>query len=158
MANKSYGKKKDNFLVNVIIGFVAVMVILVVGVLVLNATGPKTEYSDFEQIGNYATISQKEEDAYFVYFYSESCGACNSIKASIMSFANDNELNTKVYMMDAYDTSGDRSFITGPGGVAMNSTPTLLLFENGTMTEFIVNADNITDFLESVEDGTYTLD
>jgi thiol-disulfide isomerase/thioredoxin len=158
MAKKSYGKKKDNFLVNVIVGFGAVMVLMVVAVLILNANGPKTEYSDFEQIGDYSTIASKSEDAYFVYFYSESCGACTSIKASMMSFANSNNLNTKVYLMDAYSTTGDRSFIKGPGDVAMNSTPTLLLFENGTLTEFIVNADNISDFLESVEDGTYTLD
>ena len=60
--------------------------------------------------------------------------------------------------MDAYGTSGDRSLITGPGGVGLTSTPTMLIFKDGLMVDFIVNADNITDFFDEVEAGSYTLD
>ena len=151
-------QKQDTFLRNIVIGFGAIMVILVVGVLILNAVGPASDYSDFDYIDSYQKISTQSEDAYFVYFYSEECGACNSIKKTMIEFSDDNELGLKVYMLDAYATSGDRSLITGPGGVAMNSTPTLLLFDNGNMVEFIVNADNISDFVTSVENGSYILD
>ena len=118
----------------------------------------KTKYSDFDAVTNYALVDNQVEDVYGVYFYSETCGACNSIKARLIAFADSNEMDLKIYMMDAYGTSGDRSLITGPGGVGLTSTPTMLIFKDGLMVDFIVNADNITDFFDEVEAGSYTLD
>lgn len=155
MAN-SY-KKKDNFLRNVLIGFGVTIVALVVGVTLLNIYGPSNSYDDFDKVTNYALIGQQTEDLYAVYFYSESCNACQQIKGRTMQFADNNELDMKVYMMDAATTGGDRSFIS-LGGQGLNSTPTMLIFKDGTLVNYYVGSDTIVDFYDDVENGNITFD
>lgn len=149
--------KKDNFLRNVIITFGALMGVLIIVIISMQLFGPMTSYSDFDYIEQYSLIDDQKEDVYGVYFYSEECGACNSIKANMIEFANGNELDMKLYLLDAYNTSGDRGLISGPGGAGLDSTPTLMIFKDGNMVDFIVNGDNINSFFDAVEAGTYTI-
>lgn len=158
MTIRNAGMVKDNFLRNVVIGFGIVTVVLVTAVILLNAFGPKTEYNDFEQVGNYALASQQEEDVYAVYFYSETCGACISIKGATMGFGNKNALDIPLYLMDSENTAGLINVIVGPGGETLQATPTMLVYKNGQIISFFQNAEVISDFYENVENGNYTLD
>lgn len=152
--------KKDNFLRNIIVGFGVVFVTLIVAVLLIDNFGPKNDYGDFDQINGAINVYTQDEDAYAVYFYSETCGGCIAVKSEVIDFGNSNNLDLKVYMLDAYKNGSpiDTSYVQGPGGVGLTSTPTLMLFESGQMIEFIVGADNVRNFFGAVEDGSYVLD
>ena len=146
---KSYKKKQDNFMRNIFIGFGVIFIILMAVFVYMRITEPK--YTDFEQVGNYAVADNMPEDQYAVYFYSETCPSCESIKNGMLKFANNNDLGLKFYLMDAGQTYGDR-LNEIPG---LTSTPTLIIYQNRQMVDFIVGSDNITEFMNEVNAGTY---
>ena len=163
---KTYKKKQDNFLRNVLIGFGSVFVVLFAVMLYFNIT--ELKYDDFEQVGTYDDVAKMPEDVYAVYYYSTSCGACNTIKSTVLDFAEENALGLKVYMLGHEQTSevipGARSRILDPAGPTetttgyLSSTPTLIVFQDGEIIEFIIGGNNIPDFIESVNNGSYTFD
>lgn len=146
---KTYKKKQDKFVRNIFIGFGVVFFLMFSIFLYMKITEPS--YSDFTQVGDYADIENMLEDTYAVYFYSETCPACNSIKSGFLKFAEENDLELKVYLLDLATTSGDR-LAENP---ALTSTPTLMIIQDGQIVDFIVSSDSIQTFMGEVADGTY---
>ena len=58
-----------------------------------------------------------------------------------------------VYLMDAYGTLGDKNVVVGPLGELLQYTPTLLIYTNGVLTQFIVGGEPIAAWLDDVENG-----
>lgn len=157
---KTHRKKEDNFLRNVLIVFGSVFVILLGVMIYYNITA--LDYDDFEQLGTYDVIAEQDEELYAVYYYSTSCGACASIKEKLLKFAKENELGMKVYLMGYEVTFEDeqdsRDLIIGPAGEELTSFPTLMVYQDGEMIEFLVNTTNITNFMDDVASGDYTVE
>lgn len=157
---KTYKKKQDNFLRNVLIGFGSIFVILFAVMVYFNIT--ELKYDDFEQVGTYDDVDNMEEDLYAVYYYSLSCGVCTTIKADILQFAEENALGMKVYMLGHEETSeifpGAKQLITGPEGEKLTSTPTLMIFKDGELIEFVVGNPYIPQFIDDINNGTITFD
>jgi thiol-disulfide isomerase/thioredoxin len=150
--------KKDRFLRNVLIGTSLLFVALIFSIILMKDNNTiKSSYSDFNKINDYSEVSTQENSIYGVYFYSEKCGACISIKEDTISFANNNKLNMQLYMLDAQTTSGDRNNINLNGNT-MSSTPTLLIYENNVLIKFYIGTIEITDFYEAVKSETFSLE
>lgn len=155
MAKRKNGK--DNTMRNLLIGFGSVFLILI-GAWI-GSDMATVKYNDFEQITEYEEVDKQEEDLYAVYYYYDECGACKSIKAETLDFASGNNYDIKFYRLHAYQTSGNKDYITIlNGGTQMNSTPTLLLFKDGVLIDYLVGADDIKLFYNQVENGSYDLD
>lgn len=156
---KKHRKKEDNFLRNVLIIFGSVFVILMGVMIYYNITA--LDYDDFEQLGEYSEVAIQDEDLYAVYYYSTSCGACASIKEEILKFAKENELGMKLYLLGYEVTARDnvaRALIVGPNDETLSSFPTLMIYQDGEMIEFLVNTTNITAFMDDVASGDYTVE
>lgn len=157
---KTYKKKQDNFLRNIVIGFGVVFFVMMAIFLYMSITEPK--YNDFEQVGVYENADNMPEGTYGVYFYSETCPACVSIKSSFLEFAEGNALDLKIYLMDSAQTTGDRlssfSFYDADEGevLQLTATPTLLIYKDGTLVDMIVSADSIQEFMIQVGNNEYT--
>lgn len=150
-------RKKDNFARNVLVGFALILSVLIATVIILNNNDDtKDSYSDFSKIKDFSDIGNQDSDLYGVYFYSETCGACISIKDNTMQFGSDNLLDLELFMLDANTTTGDRSTIN-LGGNGMDSTPTLLIYKNNILVNYYVGTNEITDFYDAVKNETTNL-
>jgi len=156
MAKGRSSRKQDNFLRNILIGFVGLFVVLGLTAVLLNAFGPKNDYNDFPTIRTFDQVTEQDETTYAVYFYSESCGACSQIKADTMSFGNENALDIKMYLVDTDKVTGSVLDAIGPNGEVLESTPTMMIVRNGAVSHFFNNTANIVNFYNSVEDGSFT--
>lgn len=150
-------RKQDNFVRNTLVGFAVIFAILITGVIILNNSGDtKNNYSDFRRITDYSDVEEQDSELYGVYFYSETCGACISIKDETMQFGSNNVLNLELFMLDANITTGDRSAIS-LGGDGMNSTPTLLIYKDNVLVNYYVGTNEITGFYDAVKNNTTNL-
>ena len=113
------------------------------------------EYTDFSQVESFESIAAYEDEIFGVYYYSENCGACISLKTILLEFADSNVINMPVYLMDAYQVTGDKSIIRGLIGEELMYTPTLLIYENGVLTRFIIGSIDVAKFIEDVATGTF---
>ena len=154
---KTQKQNQDKFLSRLIIGFAIVLIAAIAVVVIGNKVSASYEYEDFTQVGNYQAMGSLPDDAYAVYFYSKTCGACKSIKFKTLEFATENKIDLPVYLLDSAQTSGSRTLISGPTGQSLDATPTLMIFSNDIMVQFIVGADQITDFYADVESGDFTI-
>ncbi len=159
---KTNKKNEDNFLRNVLIVFGSLFIVLMAVMIYYNVTTVDYEYEDFDQVGYYDDIAIQEEDTYAVYYYSPTCGACITIKDAVLEFAKENELGMKVYLLEYESTSeriaGSKQGISGPNNERLTSTPTLMIFQDGEMIEFMVNTNNISEFINDVTSGDYTIE
>ena len=157
MAQYKHKKSEDNFLKYVIIGFVVVIVGLTAWSITWSALDapevPDTllDYDDFDQVGAFESIENFNDEVFGVYYYSESCPACKVLKPKILIFADDNSFDMPIYLMDAYGTLGDKDIVVGPLGETLRYTPTLLIYNNGVLTQFIVSAEEIAAYIDDVE-------
>lgn len=158
MAKKMRKKNEDKFLKNIIIGFCVATAVLILAVILYGVFSNELKYDDFEQVGNYQLITTMDDASYAVYLYSEECPACKGIKTQVLEFADNNKSNLPLYLMDTAQTSGYPEYVVGPAGESLTSTPTLMVIQDGVMTQFIVGADQITSFFDGVEVGLYTFD
>jgi len=150
-------RKQDNFVRNTLVGFAVIFAILITGVIILNNSGDtKNNYSDFRRITDYSDVDEQDSELYGVYFYSETCGACISIKDETMQFGSNNVLNLELFMLDANITTGDRSAISLRGD-GMNSTPTLLIYKDNVLVNYYVGTNEITGFYDAVKNNTTNL-
>lgn len=102
------------------------------------------EYSDFDHVPSYASAVTQAEDYYIVYFYRTTCGYCNQIKDFMLDFAANNTAGVKMYFLDTENTTGLNTYdVTG--------TPTILVIENGEVTDKAVGAVAVPEFLRALE-------
>lgn len=158
MASKSsFGRSKnDKFLTYTIIGFAGVVVALVVGLILYDIFTVELSYTDFDGVTNFNQIRNQTEDEYIVYYYSESCGFCNQIKNAVMNFADENDENIKVYMMDAQVAYSTAFPIFDPdSGDEMTGTPSMITVVNGEIVHMAGGYLEVLDLIEAIDDGTY---
>lgn len=145
MSNKNR-KSSDNLIRNILIVFGSIFTILIVSLIIFNVTSEELKYSDFKEVKSYNEISTIQDQKYLLYFYSESCGACQSIKTQSLNFFNENEKDLPVYMIDANRISGTKDSLDLPESKTLTSTPTLMVVENGIIIKFLVGTEEIALF------------
>ncbi len=153
MATYKNGHKKgsnDKFLSYVLIGFAITFFVILVSLVIYNSFNKTLDYDSFSTIDNYSDIQQMDEDVYLVYWYSETCTACTTIKAEVLAFADSNEVDMKVYFMDAGTASGT-NYIP-----QMTGTPSLITIINGAIVDLNVGNIEIPQTFDEINDGTYS--
>lgn len=151
MSRKKH-RKSDHFFRNVLIGFGTIFLTLIVLIIVFEASSEELKYSSFDEINNYDDIYSIDDQKFLLYFYSESCGACQNIKTSSLSFFKQYEDDLPVYMMDATRIKGSKDILILPFGEELTSTPTLMVVENGIITEFYIGTVEISNFYSSFQE------
>lgn len=98
----------------------------------------------------------QEVDYYLVYSYLEACGACQSIKNEVLTFAADNDANLSLYLADAakVSLSNSNEFRPGESGVV----PTLLIMQGNELVDERIGTVEIIDALEALNNGDYVFD
>ena len=106
-------------------------------------------------------IFNREEEKYLVYFYSEECGYCNSIKEEILDYY---ETTTrKMFFIDVVEDGNvviNHSFdsVIGVNDIEhlyIRGTPSLLELENKTVVNYYAGVQTIRAFISNVEDYNF---
>ena len=153
MATYKNGHKKnsnDKFLSYVLIGFAITFFVILISMVLFNSFDSTLDYDSFSTIDDYLEIQLKDEEVYLVYWYSETCPACTAIKDQVLEFADSNEVDMKVYFMDAATTTGT-NYIT-----QMTGTPSLLTIINGEIVDLNVGNVDIPATFDAINDRTYS--
>ena len=153
----------DKVLMYSIIGVFAAIIILSIALVVVQGNEVDEpvddglyDYSQFQKLTNYDTLDDQSQDVYAVYFYSESCGACQSIKQDVLEMAASNNSGLKIYLLDAGDyPDGDRDRII-LNGEDLSHTPTMLVYRDGELVELYEGSAVIMPFIDDVESGIYS--
>ena len=149
-------KGNDKFITYLLVGFAVIILSLVIGLIVNNIVNPELDYDSFDQVTNFQQIHQQDEDEYFVYWYSESCYYCTQIKNQVMGFADSNNADVKVYMMDAANTDGYKQFVIDPAtGEPLGGTPAMIAVRNGEIVDIAPGYIEIPNLIDDVNDGSY---
>ena len=157
MATYKSGYKKSNssdkFLTYMIVGFGVVIAAIILGLIFYNLLTDELTYDSFEEMSNYQEITAQSEQEYLVYYYGVNCGACKTIKASVLNYAD--KLDIKVYFFEAGGATGV-NVIRHPDTLEeMKYTPTLLTIKDGVLIDMNVGGDQVVDTLEEIDLGTY---
>lgn len=144
----------SKFGLTVLIGFGSVIVILI-GVF-LGLEMLKLDYDDFDQITSYQRILDQEEDQYIVYWYGSSCSHCALIKDQVLEFADDNNENIKVYMINSSNATGVAN-LEHPDDpdIAMTGTPTMIIIKDGAVADMVIGSEDIPALMELINSGNY---
>ncbi len=137
-ANKKYKKKsEDKFISYILIGFSVAFFAVILGVILFNLNNKPLVYDNFTHIEDKQTIYTESEDQYLVYFYQDECGGCKVLKPEILSFADSNKNDLKVYFVNTYvaRTTGNLVIPT-----EIHYTPSIMLISNGVYVDFAVGA------------------
>jgi thiol-disulfide isomerase/thioredoxin len=150
-----YKRRKSNnkFMKYVFVVFGATLVSLVLGLILYNVFTDELKYSSFEELTNYQEITTQPEEQYLVYFYGENCGACISIKGSVLDYFG--KINIKVYMIESGNVNGVNLIKDPETQLEMNSTPTLLTIKDGVLVDMNVGSNIVVDILKEIDLGTY---
>jgi thioredoxin-related protein len=111
--------------------------------------GLELEYNDFEFLSHFDNALLKEEATYLLYFYSETCGHCQNIKVDVLQFINEHQDTIKVYLVDARTVEGSHLSLDLGDGETLSGTPTLVVVEGGTVTEYFVGTPDILGYIET---------
>ncbi|GEM_PF-816672 len=135
--NKYKKKSEDKFVSYMLIGFSVAFFVIIVSVILFNIVNKPLDYGSFNHIENEQTIYTESEDQYLVYFYTEECSACKTLKFEILSFADSNTNNVKVYLvdLDIVRASGNLTIPT-----EIQYTPSVVLISNGVFADFASGA------------------
>lgn len=157
MAKKSSLKKQktDKFILKVFIGFAVIIVGLTVAIQLFESSKKVYAYEDFEDIrlGNYAEMTTQAEDTYVVYYYSEYCGFCTEIKDIVLEFAEGNDEDVKMYLIDSYNVEGTNP---EPEGSQYRYTPAMFVVKDGEVVTKYSGAEDIPAALKEIEAGTHS--
>ena len=147
---------QDNFIRNIVIGFGGVILALISTLVIINVNSP--QYDDFDKLTSFQAIDRQAEDQYLVYFYSESCSHCATIKDTVLKFAKSNDTDLKVYLLDAGSGISGVNNIVNPNNPndLMDGTPSLVTVVDGRIVDLNSGATDIPNVLELINEGTYT--
>jgi len=100
------------------------------------------DYSSFEDnlITSYNEASHEFENKYIVYYYSQSCGHCATVKDDILQFFDSFE-TLPFYIFDVSQAEGTSDLEEFYG------TPTVFVMSDGVVTESYIGSDFIYDFI-----------
>ncbi len=127
MASYKSVRKKDNFLLKLGITFGGILAVLVLSLVLYDTFSQELDYDSFDHVDSFQEFTQQPENEYLVYYYSERCEACKLIKNDVMTFADSNAANMKMYFADADNLSGTNNY---PG---LTGTPGILHVVNGVV-------------------------
>lgn len=142
----------DKFVVRVFIGFGVLFAVLIVSLLVFNANKKVYAYEDFVTLTDFGGYTTQSEEKYIVYYYSDNCGYCDLIKTDVLSFADSNDADVKVYLMNASGMTGTNPF---PEGHDLFGTPAMHVVVNGVITNSYLGSLQIPEALDSINAGTH---
>lgn len=147
----------DRFFTYLLVGFGGVIVALIIGLLVYNIINREYDYDEFQRIGSFQAVNDMEEDQYLVYFYGEYCNHCQDIKQQVLKFANKNDAEITVYLMESGSTTGINNIVSPITDKPMNGTPSMIVVIDGIIVDIAVGADDIPTLLNDIDEGTYEL-
>lgn len=120
-----------------------VIMILIIGLVVtLSACGSKLDYSDLESnhVDSFLAAESKNEDTYFVYYYSSNSVYSDNVKTDMLKFV-DGFDETNFYLLDVSKTTDESSFYE------YQSVPTVFVIDNGTVYEKFESESGVKDFI-----------
>ncbi len=150
-------KKGDKFVTYVVVGFAAVVMLLVGGIILGNILNPSLSYDDYNHLTNYNQITTMPEEEYIVYYYGINCSHCKTIKEDVLRFANSNDAGVKVYLMESSEASGYNNIVHPTTGSPMNGTPAMVVVIDGVVADLVSGSISIPELMDSINDGTYGL-
>jgi len=169
MATYAKGYKKqsgEQILLKTIVGIIVTVVGIVLAVFLYDLLTVTTSYDDFTHIEKYDLVLTQKDQAnaqvqnYLIYFYSESCTACQSIKNDALETVGKiNEDGKVVYFVDSTKitetTAGDRDAFLAAIDESSIRTPMLVAVVDGVFYRAYVGSTAVTEVLNQVDLGTY---
>lgn len=129
------------------IGGIAVVLLLVVLSAIVVTANIRTRSYHLDSWNDLLT-QESPDNMYFVYLYDVNCPACRIIESDVAAFRKGNALDIPVFYIDARRVSGQP-----PAGIRY--TPTMMIIENGQLTDIYENAQDILDLFEVIETGQW---
>lgn len=145
-------QKNDKFLSYILIGFAITFLVVLTSMILFNYFDTTIDYDSFDTVDDYSQIAYQDEDRYLVYWYTETCPACITIKQEVLDFADSNVEGIKVYFMDATKTTGTNNI------AQMTGTPSMLTVVNGVIVDLNSGSISIPETFDDINDGTYSVD
>jgi thiol-disulfide isomerase/thioredoxin len=170
MATYAKGFKKqsgEQILLKTIVGIIVTVVFIVLAVFVYDLLTVSASYDDYTEITKYNEVltqkdaTQTQLQDYIVYFYSDSCAACNDIKPEALKLVKDiNADGNVVFFVDTAAvteaTPGDRDALLAAIDKSSIQTPMVIVVVNGVFYEYKLGTTDVLALLENVKLGTYT--
>ena len=142
-------KKKHPIILYVLIGLLVVAA--AIGPIYSSIAGPDfgSGYNDYPKFMDFSNLNEiGDGETELIYRFHPQCGVCVDIKGEVLDFAESNEQGVTVYMTHVdYEENV-------PNGIE-RATPTLLVVVNGVIVDEYVGSNEIPQFLDDVNDGTY---
>ncbi|MBU1144409.1 MAG: hypothetical protein KJ971_00950 [Firmicutes bacterium] len=171
MATYKKGFKKqtsEQVILKVIVGII-LSVIGIVGVAFIYDLATKVgDYTDYTVIDSYEQIltqldeNQDQIPDYLVYFYSESCTNCTSIKSDVLKLAKQIEKNGQViFFVDTENMTDEDDFkvsflVDIQLGLSQVPTPLIVAVADGVFYGTYTGTDDVLALLNEVESGDFT--
>ncbi|MGD9909460.1 MAG: hypothetical protein AB7U79_02515 [Candidatus Izemoplasmatales bacterium] len=168
MATYKKGYKKETsgqVLLKVIVGIIVAVLLIVAFAFIYDQLTVTRSYDDFTKIDTYETIlSQEDTDGvlvpeYLVYFYSDTCTNCESIKADALKLAEKLEKEgIVIYFVDIANTTDDDTFkdqFLLDIDESSLKTPMVISVINGTYEDKFIGTDDVISVLTDVLNGDY---
>lgn len=106
----------------------------------------------------YQDVFTRPEEIYYVYFYQDQCGACESLKPVISEYSKNSKNEIKLYQIDlktfiknepgdAWET--DLIGVNSLSNLHIGATPTLVLIKDKEITHVFVGMNEITTVLKN---------
>ena len=119
-----------------------------------NQDYPILDYKIVDTSISWIDVFEQEEERYLVYFYSEYCGYCKSVKEEFISYYLLNK--EKIYFLDAFKEKAiyknDPSKLIGGDNIEdfyIPGTPFLVELINWSITNYYFGAESIKMYVKS---------
>ncbi len=148
---------------------IALLVAVTLGISLFGCSGDETttttglNYEMFNYISDYDEIFDRREGDYLVYIYSDTCSICDTIKDTVLEFA-DTYTGHMIYFFEVtYATTELKTEFLSYIGLneILFGTPSLVIvkdnsFETTSFSNyFFAGATDIPRVLRDIENGTY---
>lgn len=151
---QTIGKRKSVFKTMIL----SLMLILALTLSGCDNSG-NLDYNDFEDdhLNSWEFATTQEEDQYIVYYYGIRCSYCTDIKNDVLTFANENEADVKVYFIESTATINYAAYpVVDPiTGEDIPGTPTMIVINNGIVMDVNVGPAIIKSLIEKINEGSY---
>jgi len=167
MATYTKGYKKKNpeqALLLTIVGIIGLVLLVVGAVFIYDLATDAGSYDDYTHIEAYDLIlnqvdsSNQEISDYLVYFYSDDCSNCTSIKREALKLVEKID-NVPIFFVNASTiketATGDKDIFEDLINATVR-TPMVISITDGEFKELYSGTIRVIEILESVEEGTYT--
>jgi len=173
MATYKRGYKKQNtetILLKIIVGIIIAVFGFVAIAMIYDATTEWKNYDNYTLITKYDGITEYKNGGdqalqdYVVYFYSDTCENCKTIKNDALRAGNKLNKDTEQFFLANVDTMDDKDtqmdpFLESVGLTSVANqpntfgTPALMVVVNGEVYDVYVGAASVTQALEDLVNG-----